>query len=40
MIEPNQTADEPPELETVMHLMWDRIEGLEAEKRAFKRYLA
>ena len=33
-------ADEPPELETVMHLMWDRIEGLEAEKRAFKRYLA
>jgi len=33
-------ADEPPELETVMHLMWDRIERLETEKRAFKRYLA
>jgi hypothetical protein len=29
-----------PQLETVMHLMWDRIEGLEAARRSLRRMMA
>jgi hypothetical protein len=29
-----------PQLETVMHLMWDRIEGLEADRRSLRRMIA
>ena len=29
-----------PQLETVMHLMWDRIESLEADRRSLRRMIA
>jgi hypothetical protein len=33
-------SDGAPQLETVMHLMWDRIEGLEAAGRSLRRMIA
>jgi hypothetical protein len=33
-------SDGAPDLETVMHLMWDRIEGLESDKRSLRRMIA
>ncbi|HSD11208.1 MAG TPA: hypothetical protein VLF14_09500, partial [Candidatus Binatia bacterium] len=32
-------SDGAPDLEAVMHLMWDRIEGLEADKRSLRRMI-
>jgi len=36
----NEKVEPPPDLETVMHLIWDRLERLEADRRWLKRVTA
>ncbi|MGH7897653.1 MAG: hypothetical protein ACREQQ_06855 [Candidatus Binatia bacterium] len=37
MVSHQERSQEPPDLETVLHLMWDRLEKLEADRRRLQR---